>query len=281
MLILDNITYSYHCGSAPALAGVSARVDKGIHLLVGENGAGKTTLLQVIAGLLKPSFGACFVDDERLDDNALQARSSIFLLEENMCFPTKTIREFARVHAPFYTSFSQAQFDEALSAFSLTGNEKMQSLSLGNRKKTQLAYALALNTKYLFLDEPTNGLDIGSKEILLKLIAANTSEDATIIISTHSINELEHLYDGILVINKGNMTLCADAAAIEDSLAFVTTKSHLPGALYEKAVLGGYRSIIEAKDAEGHTSIDWKMLYLGINAPGGDRIVRLLNKNMM
>lgn len=169
MIVLNNLTYRYRKG-AEALTDVSASIGPGIHLLLGENGAGKTTLLHVMAGLLYPSSGECLIDGEDASRRLPSELSRMFFLGDNMPFPAKTINEMSRIHAVFYPGFDPVQLQENLKSFGLTGDEPIAKMSLGNRHKSQVAYALALRTDILLLDEPANGLDISAKQALQSML---------------------------------------------------------------------------------------------------------------
>ena len=138
--------------------------------------AGKTTLLHLIAGVATPQHGEVLIDGTSPVSGKPSDMSRTFLIEEGMSLPGKTIRDFSHLHSHFYPNFSAEAFTANLAAFRLSGDEVMKSQSLGNRKKAQLAYALALGVDVLLLDEPTNALDIESKATLTRLIASNITE---------------------------------------------------------------------------------------------------------
>ncbi|MDE5875700.1 MAG: ATP-binding cassette domain-containing protein [Muribaculaceae bacterium] len=274
MVKLDNIQFSYTKGF-PALSGISARIEPGIHLLAGENGAGKTTLLKILAGALAPKEGFCTVADANPVSDRPSMRGKTFLLEENMEFPGKTIIDFARAHSRFYPNFSQEMMEENLKAFGLTGKEKMKSLSLGNRKKTQLAYALALGVDLLLLDEPTNALDIQSKGVLKSIIARSLSPEQTLIVATHTVSELENLFDGAIMLSKSALLFAATEERITERLAFPVTSAPIPDALYSETLLGKYLSITPADGEE--TRPDWRLLYSALFSPAKEKILSIIN----
>lgn len=276
MLYLNNLGFSYSRKARPALSGLTATISPGVHLLAGQNGAGKTTLLHVIAGLITPSQGMAEIDGVATYADCPDLKQRIFLLEENMYFPCKSINDFAEIHAPFYPNFSEAQFIDNLRAFGLTGNEPMQSLSLGNRKKTQLAYVLALNVDYLLLDEPTNALDIQSKEILKKLIASSLRDEQTLIISTHTVAELENLYDSAIILDQGAILYAGSESDVTEKLSFEVTRTTDDEAIYAEVQVGRVLNIFEATAQDVPTRIDWRLLYSALHSPQRDKILQLL-----
>lgn len=262
----------------PALSNVSAEIPAGIHLLAGENGAGKTTLLHIIAALLTPSAGKCMIDGQEVSPENINLLADCFLLEENMYFPAKTIRRFAKLHSPFYPTFSHDAFEANLAEFGLTGNEPFKSMSLGNRKKAQLAYAIALGTRYLLLDEPTNALDIQSKAALCRMIARSTDQQQTLIVSTHTISELENMFDGIIVVSAGECLIASSTENIASHLDFTTSRSLPDNAIYHENSLGGYRAISPA-DGMADTQPDFRLLYNAIYSNARNTIITTLSND--
>lgn len=276
MIELKDIEFSYTKKGSPALSGVTAIIPPGVHLLAGENGAGKTTLLHIIAGIARPSSGECLIDGIAAASDRPSEMGRAFLLEENMFFPGKTIRMFAEMHSRFYPRFSNEAFLSNLLAFGLTGDEPMKSLSLGNRKKAQLAYVLALGVDVLLLDEPTNALDIQSKEILRKIIVSSLDDSQTILVSTHTVSELENLFDGAVMLTRSHLLFAGTEEAVTRRLAFEVTRMPDPDALYSEIQIGRVLSILPALEEEEPTRVDWRLLYSSLHSPQRDIILSTL-----
>lgn len=277
MIELKDITYTYRKSATPALCNVTAKIKPGIVLLAGENGAGKTTLLKIIGGIIHPSAGECLINGVTADSNNPEDMGKTFFLAEGMAFPGKTIREFAAMHSRFYPNFSNENFLRALVAFNLTGDEPMKSLSLGNLKKSQLAYVLSLGVDVLLLDEPTNGLDIESKTALRRIIAYSMSETQTIIVSTHTVSELDTLFDGTIMLTRSRLTYAGEAEEISGGLSFVVSRMPEPAALYYEIQAGRVLNIVPA-DLDKPTRVDWRLLYSALHSPASGNIISLLNK---
>lgn len=275
MIQLNNLTFSYRKKDRPALCGVTATIMPGVHLLVGENGAGKTTLLHLMAGVASPSSGECLIDGVPGASDAPACRRRSFLLGDDVYFPGNSVCGFARLHSRFYPSFSEESFLSNLDAFGLTGNEKLKNLSLGNRKKAQLAYALALGVGYLYLDEPTNGLDIQSKQALVRLLAANLRDDQTVVVSTHTVSELENLYDGAVVLSRSELLFAGSSDFVASRIAFGTGRLPEPDALYSEIQMGRVLSISPYDGAEP-SRVDWRLLYSSLFSPQREEILNLL-----
>lgn len=275
MITLKNIVFSYRRNATPALSDVTASIGPGVHLLVGENGAGKTTLLHMIAGLLCPSSGECLIDGKPAATDTPSEMGRTFMLDENMFFPGKSINDFARLHTRFYPRFSPQKFADNLSAFGLTGNELFKHQSLGNRKKARLAYALALGVDVLLLDEPTNGLDIQSKETLRRLLASGVSPSQTVIVATHTVSELENLFDAGLVLNRSSLVYAGTNEEVSRRLSFDVLRMPDPDALYQEIQVGRVLAIKPVTELNvEETKVDWRLLYSALHS---DRRNAVLN----
>ena len=276
MIELKDLEFSYRRNGTPALSGLTATIPPGIHLLAGENGAGKTTLLHIIAGLSAPTRGECLIDGHPAFSDVPSDKARVFMLEEEMYFPCRSIRGFASVHSRFYPSFSQETFLANLVAFGFSGDEPMRSLSLGNRKKAQLAYVLALGVDVLLPDEPTNALDIESKETLRHIIASSLREDQTVIVSTHTVSELENLYDGAVMLTRSRLLFSGTEEAVSGRLAFRVTRVPDPDAVYSEIQVGRVLSILPADGDAEPTRVDWRLFYSALHSPRRDRVAELL-----
>ncbi len=278
MITLDNVSYRYPRG-AEALRDVTARIGAGFHLLLGENGAGKTTLLHVIAGLLRPRQGECLIDGEETWRRSPSTLRDLFLVADEMRFPADTVRKFAAVHSQFFPTFSPEFLTEALSAFGMTGNERLEGMSFGTRKKAQLAYALALKTPVLLLDEPANGLDIDSRKTLRRLMSVGIDDSQTVIVSTHTVNDLAPLFDSLIVIHGAELILSLSTQEILSRIAFPTGMTRAEGALYAEPDLGMWRSIVVNEAGEPVTDIDYSLLYSALMKPVGAELLKILKND--
>lgn len=267
-LDFKNITYSYD-GLALALDDVSVVFGPGLHLLLGPNGAGKSTLLKAGAGLLDPRSGKCFLEKEVMACHDPHAVKHVFLLSDSMCFPLPTIADMAKLHAPFYPRFSAEALQRNLDAFSLSDTMRIDNLSPGNRRKANVAYALALGTEILMLDEPANGLDMASKDILTSmLVAAAEDGERTIIVATHTIQEMRNIFDSVTILREGRMAFSASVADIMDCVAFISAPTKAPDALFFREGVDGPNQIVPADDM-AQTDPDLRLLYLAVTSSEG------------
>jgi len=261
-LCYDNVIFSYD-GREPALCDVCAEFAPGLHLLLGPNGAGKSTMLRIAAGVLDPQDGACRLDGENMACHDPHAVKKVFMLGDDLHFPLSTMAEMADRHAPFYPNFSEEALRANLDAFGLKMSTVLEDLSPGNRRKANVAYALALGTEVLLLDEPANGLDIASKEALTALLvsSADACPDRCVIISTHTVQELRNLFDTVTILRRGRVIVSHSVSEITEKLAFVNKPVCRPDALFYKEGLDGPNQIVPNVDGI-ETPVDFRLLYL-------------------
>ena len=274
---LDNVTFAYPKGKK-ILNGLTAAFGSGIHLLLGPNGAGKTTLFNIMTGLSIPQSGKCRLGKEVMACHPPHALKHIFMLDSDCRFPLATLKEMARLHAPFYPRFSMTALKENLSMFGMTGDEKLQELSLGNRHKANVAYALALGTEYLLLDEPANGLDIASQQQLADMLAKAMAEneDRGIIIATHTVHEMRNMFDTVTILDKGGIVLSADVNTITEKLAFIGDTAERGDALSYRLSVDGPCQVIP-NNCGKETSIDFNLLYMAATGPKSETLRELLS----
>ena len=134
---------------------------------------------------------------------------------------------------------------------------------MGQKKKAYMSFALATNTKYLFMDEPTNGLDIPSKSQFRKVIAQHMTEERTIIISTHQVHDVEQLLDHILILDQRSMLLNASVQEITDKYTFEyrAPQEMDDTVLYAEPTLQGNAVIAERKAGDAETQINLELLF--------------------
>lgn len=274
MIDIKNLSFNYNKGYK-ALDNINANLGTGVHLLLGENGAGKTTLLHVIAGLLFAKEGSCSIDGNDISLRNPSDMSKVFFMPEDITFPAKSINDFAKIHSPFYPTFSEELFRQNLDIFHLTGDEPFSSLSLGNRKKANLAYVMALGSDVLLLDEPTNGLDINAKKELLKIMVGSLREDQTVIVSTHTVWDLKNLFESVMMLRRGNLLLSMSTEEIGKKLAFVSSTAPSPNALYIEQDMNGFRWI--EKNIDGNeTEINFSLIYSALMSNAAQNVLDAL-----
>ena len=191
-----------------------------IYGLLGKNGAGKNTFLKLICGLSFPKSGKITLDQHTPAKREFEFLSEIFLVPEEIYVPFMAVKKFAEIYGGFYPAYDPSLFREYLDKFEVNADHNFSHLSLGQRKKAMISFALACNTRYLFLDEPANGLDIPSKATLRSLIAATFSEEKTIILSTHQVRDLQTLIDSVIILENRRIIVNQSLEKIGQKLFF-------------------------------------------------------------
>ncbi|MCR5533808.1 MAG: ABC transporter ATP-binding protein [Bacteroidaceae bacterium] len=215
MIEVNNITFGYN-KYGNVLQNFSMQFKKGgIYGLLGKNGTGKSTLLYLMMGLLRPKQGEARIDGMLASNRLPEMMQNIFIVPEEYDLPRITLMQYVKSLKPFYPKFSDELLARCLEGFDMTPNVNLGSLSMGQKKKVYMCIALATNTDYLLMDEPTNGLDILSKSQFRKVVIGSMSEDKTIIISTHQVHDVEHMLDHVCIINQNRVLL--DTPLVEDN----------------------------------------------------------------
>ena len=278
MIKLNNLTFSYSKRGFAAVDGVSGQIEPGVHLLLGENGAGKTTLLRLIAGLLTPRQGDVEINGIPTTDRKPSVISRVFFLPDSVELPVKTIRKYASAIGVFYPNYSQEKFEQNLATFGLNGNEEFSKLSLGNRHKSLLSCVLALGVEVLLLDEPANGLDITSKKALRTLIAANITDEQTIIVATHTVSDLQELYDGMIMLSKGKLLVCKPTWEIAERIRCVSAAIPPVGTLFMEQDSGLFQAILPNTTGEP-SAINYPLLYTALLSNKSSQILNAINND--
>lgn len=214
----------------------------GVYGLLGKNGSGKSTLLYLMTGLMFPHIGTVTIDGIPAGKRLPQTMQNLYLLPEEYDLPAVSIERYVKNNAPFYPMFNREQFDNFLQIFELPQVKDLSQYSMGQKKKFLVSFALATNTPLLFMDEPTNGLDIPSKSQFRKAIALGMSDERSIIISTHQVRDLESMIDRVLVLHDNSIMLNESVMRIADKMEFVrtTSKEDLQGCIYSTFTPQGF-----------------------------------------
>lgn len=262
MITIENTSYGYK--SNPLIFNnISLEIGNGIYGLLGENGVGKTTLMHLICGLLFPKNGKCSIDGRNTAERQPEGLARYFFLPEELQMPTESIASFAARHSVFYPHFNQEEFELNLEELKIDRKQKLSSISYGQQKKAMLAYAFALHTPYTLLDEPTNGLDITSRQALKRIISRSMDDESTLLISTHQAHDFENLLDHLVILGKGEILLNRSLDEISNRLLFARTDILPEESIYSEKNLSGYFSIIPNEDGEENTP-DIELLYKAV-----------------
>lgn len=264
MLTLNGVGFSYK--KKEVLKSIDLKLEPGyIYGLLGGNGEGKSTLFRLFCGLLFPKSGSIELNGLAPRKRSPQFLEKIMLLPEDIEVPALTPMKYANHFGGFYPKFDLEQYKALLLEFDVPLEQNMNQMSLGQGKKSLIAFSIACNTDFLLLDEPTNGLDIVSKSKFRKIIASHMTDERTIVISTHQVKDLEQLIDRILVLNNQKIIFNEKVSTIGEKLNFTylnntTEKSEV---IYEEPSLRG--NLVVMKNLSNQDSnVDLELLFKAI-----------------
>ncbi len=239
MIKIDNLAFSY--GVKEVLRNISMTLEPGrIYGLLGENGVGKTTLLTLLCGLKKSQTGTIDADGHNPYRRDADFLASLYYLPDEVAPIGERAELWAKYTGAFWPDFSLEKFGEVMSLFETDPQQKMNTMSAGQLKKTYISFGLACSTPYLLMDEPTNGLDIPSKSQFRSAILKYTREDATIVISTHQVRDLENVIDPIIILDRQDVLLNASLETVSKKLFFDYGTTLHPDSLYSEQLPGGF-----------------------------------------
>ena len=173
--------------------------------LLGPNGSGKTTLIKILTGLIKDHKGSVLIDGEA---PGVHTKEIVAFLPDKSYLPdwmkpTDAIEYFA----DFYKDFDKEKATDMMQRFGVDMNQRLKTMSKGQQEKVNLILVICRRAKVYILDEPLGGLDPASRSAILDFILENYSKDATMLLSTHLVNEVERVFNRVLMINKGNLVV--------------------------------------------------------------------------
>lgn len=278
MIRINNITFSYRRKADDVLTNLSLSIEPGaIYGLLGLNGEGKSTLLHLMAGVLTPNAGNITIDDVDVRLRRPSTLSKLFIVPEEFSLPEISLENYVRINAPLYPNFNRDDMERYLKEFGLNSNINLKGLSMGQKKKVFISFALAANTPVMLMDEPTNGLDIPGKSTFRKVISMAASDDRTIIISTHQVRDIDKLLDHIIVMFNHKLLLNEPISEISRRLAFIESNDAelVEKALYCQSSVAG-KSLVLPNDNDDDSEVNLETLFnLAIEKP--EVITQLFN----
>lgn len=222
MIKVENLSFTYPKSKHMVLHDFSFSLEAGrVYGLLGRNGAGKSTLLYLITGLLTPKKGKIMYHDINVRSRLPMTLQDMFLVPEEFELPSISLKKYIDLNAPFYPNFSKEDMYKYLHCFEMDMDVNLGALSMGQKKKVFMSFALATNTSLLLMDEPTNGLDIPGKSQFRKFLASGMSDDKTIVISTHQVRDIDKVLDHVLIMDNSRVLLDESTASICSKLFFL------------------------------------------------------------
>lgn len=263
MIAFKDVCFSYR-RNIPVLSNLSLQIEPGtVCGLLGRNGVGKSTMLYLTAGLLRPRSGQVLCNGYIPSDRQVNFLNDIFIVPEEFDLPPITLDEYVRINSVFYPKFNLDLMHSILEIFALPGNINLGALSLGQKKKAFLSFALACNTSILLLDEPTNGLDITAKRMFRAAITAAMTDDKTIIISTHQVYDVENILDHVVIADNNRILLNRPMIYIQTKLRFGYTQDpeQAKRALFSIPMPGGFNVVEFLDDSDRETEVNLETLF--------------------
>ena len=247
MMNVNQVSFGYGRKKAKVLDGFSMNLEKGsVYGLLGKNGTGKSTLLYLMAGLLRPQSGHILYKGVEVTKRYPETLQDMFLVPEEFSLPNVSLKQYVQLNAPFYPRFSDELLKACLRDFDMNEDIHLGELSMGQKKKAFMCFALATNTSLLLMDEPSNGLDIPSKSQFRKVTASGMTDDKAVIISTHQVRDIDSLLDHVLIMDGSRLLLNESVASICDRLYFAEQGMNEPtdDALYVQPSVQGNSVIL-------------------------------------
>lgn len=203
-IILECKDLNKSYGDNHALKNCNLKLESGkIIGLLGPNGSGKTTLIKMINGLLSPTSGSLLVNG--MDVGVETKKIVSYLPERTYLDPNLKVIDTFKFFQDFYNDFDIYKARKIINELGIDENKYIKSLSKGMKEKVQLVLVMARNAKLYVLDEPIAGVDPASRDYILDTILNNINKDATLIISTHLVYEIERVLDEVIIIKEGDI----------------------------------------------------------------------------
>lgn len=204
MISVDNLTKAYN--DKNVIENISFTLESGkIYGLIGANGAGKSTIINCVTGVFKPDEGEILMDKSAVYDNSV-AKEKIGLIPDEPIFVSSySVKRFVKYYKSFYTNFSDEVFDKYCDVFSIDTKKSADNLSLGQKKRLQIALVMARDTDVIVMDEPENGLDNDARNDFRNIIRNVADEGKSILISSHDLGNIENMCDEIIFIDNGRI----------------------------------------------------------------------------
>lgn len=213
LVAIRNLTKKY--GKHLALDNLNLDLPRGrIIGLLGPNGSGKTTLIKLMNGLLVPTRGQIIIDG---DPPGVETKSRVSYLPERSYLPDNIrVAQLLSYFTDFYEDFDREKALAMLASLQISANSSLKSLSKGTKEKVQLIMVMSRRAALYILDEPIAGVDPAARDYILKTIIQDYNEDATILLSTHLISDVETILDDVIFIKDGQITLTSSVEDIRD-----------------------------------------------------------------
>lgn len=202
-------------GDKCALNNIDLSINRGrIVGLLGPNGSGKSTIIKLANGLLLPRSGGIYINGEEPGVNTKKIVS--YLPERSYLSDWMKVSDIIKFFQDFYSNFNVSKAYEMLKRLNISPEDKLKTMSKGTKEKVQLILVMSREADLYLLDEPIGGVDPAARDYILNTIISNYSENATVVISTHLIADIEKVLDDVIFINQGNVVMSAAVDEIRE-----------------------------------------------------------------
>lgn len=206
MSLLECRKLNKNYGGSFALNDIDLQIEPGrIVGLLGPNGSGKTTLIKLINGLLTPTGGEVLIDGRKPSPETKAIVS--YLPERNALSEWMSAKQAMDYYADFFEDFNRDKAQEMIRNLGLDEQARIKTMSKGTREKLQLILVMSREAKLYLLDEPIGGVDPATRDYILRTIISNYNENASVIISTHLIADVEQVLDDVIFLREGHVEL--------------------------------------------------------------------------
>lgn len=263
MMNVEHLTFVYRKSKHAVLRNFSMTLQKGqVYGLLGKNGAGKSTLLYLLSGLLTPVEGTVLYKGVNVRDRLPVTLQDLFLVPEEFDLPPVSLLSYVELNRSFYPKFSKEDLVKYLHFFEMDLDVDLRALSMGQKKKVFMSFALATNTSLLLMDEPTNGLDIPGKSQFRKFLASGMSEEKTILISTHQVRDIDKVLDHVIIMDNSRVLIDEPMVQISDKLYFTEDDDRelIERSIYSAPSIHGSSLILENKQHQ-ESEINLELLF--------------------
>ena len=213
--ILECNSLTKKFGSKTALSGIDLKIGRGqIVGLLGPNGSGKSTIIKLANDLLTPTNGNILIGGKKPGIETKKIVS--YLPERTYLNDWMRVHQIIELFSDFYDNFKPEKAYDMLKRLNINANDNLKTMSKGTKEKVQLILVMSREAELYLLDEPIGGVDPAARDYILETILSNYNENATVIISSHLISDIEKILDYVIFLNQGQVVLTSSVDDIRD-----------------------------------------------------------------
>ncbi|WP_424632429.1 ATP-binding cassette domain-containing protein [Borreliella lusitaniae] len=258
-----NVEFSYKGKEVYSDLNLSIKTPQA-YLLLGKNGVGKTTLLKLVSGLLEPLKGKILFNSLASFPRDPLNLMNLFFIPEEFSLPRLSLAEYSKALSRFYPNFNKADFEKYLLNFNLDISFDLSSASFGQKKKSIIAFSLATNVSCLLFDEPTNSLDIVSKNVFRNVLS--NLNDRVIFITGHNVRDLTGVVDYLIIIGEKSILFSNSVSYINKNYKIKIIKELNGNELYYEKNKDGFKALyFESSNGDEVVDIEFFFLYVTEN----------------